>query len=152
MTPSFRWSEWGCCSPGYISDMLCWQKSRLPYKKKFGSKKHTFAPSAQLEPHRSMFSTRKRCIIGLLIWWYQKLYSLPPKIVFLVQKRPNLAQNWHFWPNITYLLTPIKIRIFGPKTAKFGPKYAFLVIFGQILAFLAHFVQCQTEKQCEQGA
>ena len=34
------------------------------------------------------------------------------------------------------LLTPIKIRIFGPKTAKFGPKYAFLVIFGQILPFL----------------
>ena len=31
------------------------------------------------------------------------------------------------------LLTPIKIRIFGPKTAKFGPKYAFLVILGQVL-------------------
>ena len=34
------------------------------------------------------------------------------------------------------LLTPIKIRIFGQKTAKFGPKYAFLVILGQILPFL----------------
>ena len=34
------------------------------------------------------------------------------------------------------LLNPIKIRIFGPKTAKFGPKYAFLVILGQILPFL----------------
>merc|ERR1719225_1533124 len=34
------------------------------------------------------------------------------------------------------LLTPIKIRIFGPKTAKFGPKYAFLVSLGQILPFL----------------
>ena len=34
------------------------------------------------------------------------------------------------------LLTPIKNSIFGPKTAKFGPKYAFLVIFGQILPFL----------------
>ena len=96
MTPSFRWSEWECCSPGYISDMLCWQKSRLPYKKKFGSKKHTFAPSAQLEPHRSMFSTRKRCIIGIPIRGYQNFYSLPPK-------------NW----------------IWGPKTAKFGPKLAF---------------------------
>ena len=31
------------------------------------------------------------------------------------------------------LLTPIKIRTFGPKTAKFGPKSAFLVILGQIL-------------------
>ena len=37
------------------------------------------------------------------------------------------------------LLTPLKIRIFGPKTVKFGPKYAFLVIFGQILAFFALF-------------
>ena len=34
------------------------------------------------------------------------------------------------------LLTSIKIRIFGPKTAKFGPKSAFLVILGQILPFL----------------
>ena len=38
------------------------------------------------------------------------------------------------------LLTPIRIRIFGPKTAKIGPKYAFLVILGQILAFFAHLV------------
>ena len=34
------------------------------------------------------------------------------------------------------LLTPIKNRIFGPKTANFGPKSAFLVILGQILPFL----------------
>ena len=50
------------------------------------------------------------------------------------------------------LLTPIKIRIFGPKTAKIGPKYAFLVILGQILPFFAHFVQCPTKNQCEQSA
>ena len=43
------------------------------------------------------------------------------------------------------LLTPIKIRFFGPKTAKFGTKYAFLVILGQILPFFAHFVQCLTK-------
>ena len=35
-----------------------------------------------------------------------------------------------------HLLTPIKVRIFGPKMAKFGPKYAFLVILGQILPLL----------------
>ena len=34
------------------------------------------------------------------------------------------------------LLTPLKIRIFGPKTAKIGQKYAYLVILGQILPFL----------------
>ena len=41
---------------------------------------------------------------------------------------------------------------FVRKTAKFGPKYAFLVILGQILAFFAHFVPCPTKNQCEQGA
>ena len=56
------------------------------------SRLHIFVPCGQLEPHRSMFSTRKRCLIGSLIWGYQKFYSLPKK-----------------W---TY----------GPTTAKFGPK------------------------------
>ena len=37
------------------------------------------------------------------------------------------------------LLPPVRIKIFGHKTGKFGPKYAFLVIFGQILAFFALF-------------
>ena len=45
------------------------------------------------------------------------------------------------------LISPVKNRIFCPKTAKFGPKYAFLVILGQILPFFAHFVQCLTKKQ-----
>ena len=49
-------------------------------------------------------------------------------------------------------LTPVKVRISGPKTAKFGQKYAFLVILGQILAFFAHFVPCLTKKQWQQGA
>ena len=73
-----------------------------------------------------------------------KVLLLPPqKIGFLAQKQPKLAQNWHFWPNIgifgpfdlpdertmrtsclggisimwvpKLLLTPVKIRIFGPK-------------------------------------
>ena len=38
------------------------------------------------------------------------------------------------------LLCPVKIRIFCPKTTKFGPKLAFLVIFGQ--ALLSHLVPC----------
>ena len=50
------------------------------------------------------------------------------------------------------LLSPLKIRMFGPKTAKFGPKYAFLVIFGQILPIFAHFVQCPTINKFEQNA
>ena len=73
-----------------------------------------------------------------LLCGYQNIYLL------LAQKRPNLAQNWHFWPNICIfgpydpmpdqktmrtrylggfsvmwvpklLLPPKRIRIFGPK-------------------------------------
>ena len=116
-----------------------------------------------------MFWTRKRCLIGIPIWGYQNFYSLPPKNWILGPKTakfgPKLAfwaKYWHFWPTWSnawpknnadklfrwfsvmlvpkLLLTPIKIRIFGPKTAEIGPKYAFLVILGQILAFLAHFL------------
>ena len=68
-----------------------------------------------------------------------------------------MAQNWLFWPNIDIfgpfgpmadqktmrtrclggvsvtwvpklLLPPVEIRIFVPETAKFGQKYAFVVI------------------------
>ena len=59
------------------------------------SKKHIFAPSGQLEPHRSMFSTRKRCFIGLLIWGYQKFYSIPRSF----QGHPN-------WPYLARLNMP----------------------------------------------
>ena len=34
------------------------------------------------------------------------------------------------------LLTPLESRIFSPKTAEICPKYAFLVILGQVLLFL----------------
>ena len=45
------------------------------------------------------------------------------------------------------LLPPVEIRNFGPKITKFGPKYALLIILGQILEFLAHLVSCLTIKQ-----
>ena len=126
-------------------------------------KKHIFAPSGHLEPHHSMFSTRKRCLIGFLIWGYQKFYALSPyswifglKTAKFSLKLTFLPKYWHFWPIWSnawpknnadklsrwfsvmlvpkLLLTPIKIRIFGPKMAKFGPKFAFLVIFWPGLA------------------
>ena len=34
----------------------------------------------------------------------QNFYLLPQKIGFLAQKRPNLAQNWHFCPLLTHLV------------------------------------------------
>ena len=37
------------------------------------------------------------------------------------------------------LISPVKIRIFCPRTTKFGPKLAFLFIFGQALPFLFYF-------------
>ena len=119
-------------------------------------------------------------------FWVKKAHDmrvpkvlLPPplKLDFWPKEQPNLAQNWHFLPNIgifgkfdllpdqktmrtsctcvffimwvtKLLLTPVKIRIFGQKMANFGPNYAFLVILGKILAFFAHFVPCLTKKQC----
>ena len=62
------------------------KKSLLaPNTQIFGSKLHIFVSSGQLGTHRSMFSTRKRCLIGSLIWGYQKFYSLPPKNGILAQ-------------------------------------------------------------------
>ena len=134
-----------------------------------GSKKHIFAPSGQFEPHRSMFSTRKRCLIGIPIRGYQNFYSLPPKnwiwgpkTAKFCPKLAFLAKYGHFlpiwsntWPQnnvdklprwfFRYVITktficPHKNKIFGPKPANFGPKYAIMVILGQILVFLDHFV------------
>ena len=87
----------------------------------------------------------------------------------------KFGPNWLIWPNIgnvgpfppmpdqkimqtrclggfslmwvlNLLLSPVKIRIFGQKTTKFGPKFAFLVILGQILAFFPHLIPCLTKK------
>ena len=100
------WFRWESCSPGHSGYLLHRQKSRSQYKKlTFGPKYPNFwvkkVPSGQLEHHRSMFLTRKRCLIGLPTWGYQNFYSLPPK-------------KW----------------IFDPKTAKFGPKLAFSAKYG----------------------
>ena len=69
----------------------------------FGSKKHIFAPCGQLEPHRSMFSTRKRCLIGIPIGGYQNFYSSPQKIGFWAQIWPNLAKNGIFGQILAFL-------------------------------------------------
>ena len=64
------------------------------YKKKYQSFAHFC--------HRSMFSTQKRCLTGFLIYFPSRKKK---KKRFWAQKRQNLAQNWHFGPNIG---------IFGP--------------------------------------
>ena len=38
-----------------------------------------------------------RCLGGFSVMWVTKLLISPVKKGFFGQKRPNLAQNWHFW-------------------------------------------------------
>ena len=114
---------------------------------------HTFVPSGQLEPHRSMFSTQKRWdqikIEGgagrahlpyvstshEVPHWFpdmevqKALLPPPPKNGFLAQKRPNLVQHQHFWSNIG-LFVP-----FGP-TTKRGAQVVFLSVSTKTFASL----------------
>ena len=129
-------------------------------------KELTYSPGGEFRKHSKEYP--------IPIWGYQNFYSLPPKNWISGPKTakfgPKLAfwaKYRHFWPTWSnawpknnadklpkwfsvmlvpkLLLNPIKIRLFGPKTAKFGPKSAFLVILGQILPFFAHFVQWPTK-------
>merc|ERR1712218_270984 len=97
---------------------------------------HIFAPSGQLEPHRSIFSTRKRCLIGILIRGYQNFYSLSPKNWILGPKTAKFGPNWHFGPNIG---------IFGPfdlmpdqKTMQTSCRSGFLLCWYQNFYFLPY--------------
>ena len=119
----------------------------------------------------------KFALVVFPLYGYQNFYLLPWKLGFLAHKRPNfafLAKYWHFWliwshgrpktdankvPRWFFCSVGTKTFAFSrknldfwPKKAKFGPKSAFMVILGQILPFFAHFVQCPTKKQCEEGA
>ena len=69
------------------------------------------------------------------LWWLllPKVVKTDPKSEIWV--RQNLGSNSN------------SSAIIGPKTANFGPKVVFLVIFGQILVFLAHLAPCPTKKE-----
>ena len=83
--------------------------------------------------------------------WVQKLLLTPTRIRNFGQKAAIFGKNWFFWPIIgifgpfglttdlkttsimwvpKLLLSPVNTRIFCPKTTKFCPKLAFLVILG----------------------
>ena len=83
-------------------------------------------------------------------------------------KQPNLAQNWNFWPNIG-ILGPFGLMA-GQKTMRtrclgglllpnlllppveiknFVPKYAFVVILCQILAFLPFLSQARPKNSAK---
>ena len=89
----------------------------------FGSKLPIFVPIGQFEPHRSMFSTRKRCLISSLVWGYQKCYFILP-------------------------LPPQKKWILVPKIAKFGPKMTVLAKYWPF----GPYGSTSDQKKCEQCA
>merc|ERR1712173_380169 len=60
----------------------------------FGPNIGIFGPFDLMPDQKTM---RTSCLDGFLLCWYQNFYLLPKKLGFLAQKRPNLAQNWHFW-------------------------------------------------------
>ena len=72
-----------------------------------------------------------------------------------IQSGPNAFWAGQFCPRVMWLpkllLPPLKIRIFGPKMAKFGPKYACLVILGRILAYMIIWCHARPIKRCERG-
>ena len=107
---------------------------------------------------------------------------LPLQLGILAQKQPDLAQimylwsfwakHWHLWPiwshannehwtrcqggfSVTWvpklLLPPVRLGILAQK-GQIWSKICFFVLFGQILAILAHFVLCLTKTQCKQDA
>ena len=64
---------------------------------------------------------------------------------FAAIRSQNRSQEWN-WGALK-LRQSIRFAIIGPKTANFGPKVVFFVIFGQILVFLAHLAPCPTKKE-----
>ena len=144
-------------------------------------KKHIFAPSGHLEPHHSMFSTRKRCLIGFLIWGYQKFYALSPyswifglKTAKFSLKLTFLPKYWHFWPiwsnawpkNNTDKLSwwffcfigtktftdSHKNLDFWPKNGQLWSKICIFGHFGPNICFFCPFCPMPDQNQCKQGA
>ena len=117
----------------------------------------------------------------VFVIWVPKLLLPPMKIGIFGPLKAKLAQNWFFWPNISnfgplgpmpdpktvprsclggffvtwvpkLLLPLVRIKIFGPKRQNIVQNMYFWPFFGQIMAFLAHFVPCPTKRQWKQGA
>merc|ERR1712020_885969 len=77
-----------------------------PQISKFWGKKSTFSPlAANWSLTDQCFQHEKGVSLGSRYEGTKIFTPCPQKIGFWAQKRPNLAQNWHFGPNIS---------IFGP--------------------------------------
>ena len=86
---------------------------------------------------------RPNLVQNMHFWsfWANYWHFLP----FLSHARPktnaNKVPRWVFrYVGNKLLISPVKIRIFCPRTTKFGLKLAFLFIYGQALP--AHLVPC----------
>ena len=72
-----------------------------------GSKLHIFVPSSQFEPHWSRSSTRKRCLIGSLLWDTKSFTPSPQKMDFwpkngqICPKTGIFGQTWAFLAHLT---------------------------------------------------
>ena len=93
-------SKWESYSPGCTGDMSCWHKSRFP------NKKMTFGPK-----------------YPFFLAWIAHFCPKGPIGASIINifntKEVSLIWGYQEFP-------PPKKWIFGPKTAKFGPKLAFL--------------------------
>ena len=60
-----------------------------------------FCPFGPMPDQKTM---RRRCLGGFSIMLVTKHLIFPVKKGFFAQKRPNLAQNWQFWPLLAHLV------------------------------------------------
>merc|ERR1712115_747256 len=152
-----------------------------PQISKFWGQKSTFSPlAANLSPTDQCFQHKKGVSLESRYEGTKIFTPCPQEIGFWAQKRPNLAKNWQFWPNIgifgpfdlmpdqktmrtsclggfllcwyqNFHLLPKKLGFLAQK----WPNWSKICIFGHFglnIAIFSHFVQCPTKNQCEQGA
>merc|ERR1712020_390102 len=152
-----------------------------PQISKFWGQKSTFSPlAANLSPTDQCFQHEKGVSLESQYEGTKIFTPCPQKIGFWAQKRPNMAQNWHFGPNIgifgpsdlmrdqktmqtscldgfllcwyqNFYLLPYKLG-FLAKNGQIWSKICIFGHFGPNIAIFAHFCPMTDQKQCEQGA
>ena len=105
---SIRWSRlFGCSRPPYnhhqqsVSQLWCLYKQNqhvnIEYYHINKQLKQTWISAEIRCPMPDQKPMWTRCLGGFCVMWVPKLLISPVKKGFFAPKRPNLAQNWHFW-------------------------------------------------------
>ena len=103
-------------------------------------------PKLSLTPKRIRTSGPKTAEFGI----FDQLLACLAIWSHALPKNANKVPRWVFrYMGSKTVASSHKIRIFSQKTAKFGPKYAFLVILGQILPYLINLILCQTKNHAK---